>query len=788
MNNADLDQEQTMAGGWLGVPELARGRLSRFVLFVLVAFAIAEVGARVLERSQETPPLRWYDEAAQIRVEMMGDRTADLVFAGTSMAQQAFVPSVFDEGGDTQSFNVGLPGAVPTLAGPWLTDVVLDRLEPTTVVWGLSSLDLSSSYGEAPTAAWRGAPATRTDLLGRVDNSLAQYSGFIRMRSLLRRPDDLWGHGAARRRLAFEREQLITGPDGERLGFDAQRTGQGENINRGRLQQFTIDADDLDAVSRSVAALQAAGVRVVFVELPVPPAFIALHPSGTSDHELVSGVIEDLAADLGVDHLGLEGSWDDDDFADFTHLTAAAAADFTRSVAQRLQQATPGNLVPQGNGALEEAAAARSAADALTNTPCEPEVVVDEYGFEIEITSCVGGDDAVAALGFPNGDVEAAFDLAVSRARSSATICANAEAWRTSMTSTLRALDELATAVEQIDAGNAWIGSAESALLLHEASLEVLGQPGCAGLPHAAEPETVALFSRAVSTLNRLSISAAGNNASGGPLWFRTDQAGHIDALRELVSTGERVDLLTIGSSTVKRGFDTEEITGQTGTSAFNVGVAALSAEVAGPWMNDLFELGLQPSTVVVGFTGLEYMTPCSEGRRDDMQRSLAIRAAMERLGVDAIGLEVTADDPLVATYITQFQTRGTTDSSDGTDSERVEQGQERYRQVLQDDICDQRITAFADLLEAIRRTLPASRIVVVDMPLHPEMVLVHPSSPDGFDEGSARAQDIANSVDAEYLDAQQFLSADEFGDFLHANAPGRARLTELLLDHLGES
>lgn len=785
MTSNDRTNIEPISGGWLQIPELSRRGLLRLVLAVALAFAAAEAGARLVEQTQTTPPLRWYDEAAQLRVEMMEERNADVVFAGTSMAQQAFIPSAFDASENSTSFNVGLPGAVPTVSGPWLTDVVMDRLSPTTVIWGLSSLDLSSSYGDEPTAAWRNAPETRTDILGRIDTTLARQSAFIRMRSLLRRPDSLWGNGADLRAEGFEREHLLTGADGQRLGYDAERTTEGERINRSRLQQFSVDPDDVSALTESVRSLQDDGVRVVFVELPVAPAFVALHPRGSADYDLASAVIEDLAADLGVDHLGLEAAWDNDDFADYTHLTADSAANFTASVTERLREAAPGDLVPERNGALEEAAAARAAMVERSNSSCEPEVVVDDYGFEVELTSCPDSE-LTTIIGFPNDEVETAFDLAIDRSRASALVCSDADAWRASMTDTLVALDGLTASLSQVEPSDEWIGSAESAVFMDAIALEVLGQPTCSDLPHRAEAQTLSIFGRAVAALNELSISAAGNNNGGGPLWFRTDQAGHANALRDLVDSGEQIEMLTIGSSTVKRGFDTSELTEQTGLSAFNVGVAALSPEVAGPWMSDVFELGVRPSTIVVGFTAVEIMTPCNDGRRDETQRSLSIRAALARLGIDALTLPIPGDDPFLVAYEGQYESRGTTVSGDGLNADRVAEGRERFERSLRDEPCDERTSAFAELLDGIRETLPEARIIVVDMPLHPEMVLAHPNAPNGFDIASANAQETAAEFDAEYLDAQELLPAEEFGDILHANSVGRARLTERLLEQVG--
>lgn len=791
MTNDSSTDHDAMQGGWVPLPR-GRSGLVRTLIATLLLLLLAEGGARLAEQSAAAPQLRWYDEAAQIRVELMDGREADVVFAGTSMAQQAFVPSVFNAtiGVDQTSFNVGLPGAVPQVTGPWLVDVVVDRLGPSTVVWGLSSLDFSSSYGDRPNEAWQSAPATREDVLGRVDARLADHSALIRYRSLLRRPDDVWGEGADVRAEQFAEERSITGADGERLGFDRERSSQGAAINRARLADSTIDQQDVAAVEQAVEALTAAGIRVILVELPVPPAFIELHPNRATDHDRVGSTIRDLAGRLGVDHIALDTSWVDDDFVDFTHLDAAGAAAFTRSVADVLTATSAGDLVPAIP--VEVASDTTSDADvAATDEECVSEVVVDEYGFEIEINSCPSSGDqseTAAPPTFPNDATETAFEAAVSAARSAAAVCADADAWRSEMAVASAEVDQLAVVVEALDPDGEWATGDAPQVLVDALVVELLAQPACASLPHASEEATRTTVGQAITSLHRVAVVFdATASQQGGPFWFRTSQIGHVQSIRDLLAAGENVDILTIGSSTVRRGLNTETLSAATDSTAFNAGVEALDPTVMGPWIRDLIDTGVDPGTIVIGFTSFESLEPCNNGRRNIMSTALDARAATARLGLDVRSISVSSDDPYLTRYQEQHVMLGTTSEVAGTDLARVESETAGYRDRFGTEVCADLIQSFATVTEAILRSFPDARVVVVDMPVQPGLIAAHSVGRPIFDEASAEVQAIADALGIEYLDARDLLSTEEFGDATHANEAGRQLLTQVLADALNQ-
>jgi len=296
-----------------------------WVVAALAVLLLFEGGARLVEAT-DPPIVDWYDAATHQRVAMMDNRSADgvetaVVFAGTSMPWQDFVPEVFtttDEASRT-AFNTGLAGA-------------------DTVVWGLSSLDFAPNYGATQLDAYETAKQTRTGVLATADRMFSRFSALIRMRNLMRRPSELVGAGADDTRADIAEAARITGTDGERLDFDEDLGSQREAIMKARLKGYDVaDPDDIAALRDAVTELRARGVDVIFVAMPVPPRFVDLHPEG-GGIELTTSTIAALGGELGVDVVDVHDRYIDDDFVDYTHLDQPAAADLTAAVARALDQ------------------------------------------------------------------------------------------------------------------------------------------------------------------------------------------------------------------------------------------------------------------------------------------------------------------------------------------------------------------------------------------------------------------------------------------------------------------
>jgi len=317
-------------------------RRRNIVVFVLGLVAVLIVMEAVARRVEATgaEALRWYDASTQLRIEQMEERgSADVVFAGTSMAWQGLVPSVWhslDPAG-RDAFNVGLAGGVPQVMEPWLLDEVQPRLQPQLVVWGLSSLDFATSYGDDNLRLYEDALEARRGALARLEQISSRYSALVRYRSVLRDPNE-WGEGRG-----FAEARRILGQDGERRDFEVDRSAARRRQIEARVTDFALDPADIEAIHRTVETLRSRGVEVAFVQMPVPARFAALHPNGARDVELAASAIRRLGDLLAVDVVDARGGYTDSDFVDFTHLDEASAAELTTRVVAALSGQDAGN-------------------------------------------------------------------------------------------------------------------------------------------------------------------------------------------------------------------------------------------------------------------------------------------------------------------------------------------------------------------------------------------------------------------------------------------------------------
>lgn len=307
--------------------------VARFLIGVVALVAVAELSARAAEASGP-PALRWYDASAQLKVEEMEEMgPVDVVFAGTSMAWQGLDPTVFAREDGRSAFNAGLAGGVPEVMEPWLLDQVVPRMQPQTVIWGLSSLDFSASYGSDNLERYEDALETRSGGLAEAERAASALSALVRYRGVLRDPSALFGSERDRIEADFGSAEEILGPGGVRRDFEVAVTEQRRETVGARVRNFALDPADVAAMHRTVSALQQAGVEVVLAEMPVPQRYVDLHPDGAEDMRSVHEAIRAIAERLELDLIDLRFGFTDDDFVDFTHLNEESAERLTATLA-----------------------------------------------------------------------------------------------------------------------------------------------------------------------------------------------------------------------------------------------------------------------------------------------------------------------------------------------------------------------------------------------------------------------------------------------------------------------
>jgi hypothetical protein len=314
-----------------------------FLIGLIVASLAAEGVSRFAVARADAPVLRWHDFSSQLKIAQIADLAsepnvgAEVVIVGTSMAQQDLVPQLISaELGDVPVYNAGLNGGVPIVMEPWLNGQVVPMLSPSTVVWGLSPLDLSAVYGDATKNAYDQALETRPGILAEVDRRVSQFSTLVSSRAVLRDPSKLFGDEAEVRLGQAAQAAAGLGDAGERIFFDLDLGVDRQNEINGRVSPFSLDRDDLAAIARTIKKLRSQGIEVVLVELPVPARFVSLMPNTEQDHKLFADAVAALGAELNVTVLKPNETFSDDDFVDFTHLTSEAAGRLSSDVGSQL--------------------------------------------------------------------------------------------------------------------------------------------------------------------------------------------------------------------------------------------------------------------------------------------------------------------------------------------------------------------------------------------------------------------------------------------------------------------
>jgi len=302
-----------------------------FLLGLLTALVVAEASARFAEAAGP-PILRWYDATTQLKVEQMDDLDrVDVVFAGTSVVWQGLVPEVFtgtDPAGRT-AYNAGLAGGVPVVMEPWLLEEVIPRLQPDLVIWGLSSMDFSTSYGDDNLDRYRDALDSRTGPLAAIEQTTARLSALVRYRTILRHPGALFGPERDAIETDFADAAAILGIDGQRLSFRADTGPDRARQIEARLSDYRIDESDIQAIHRTVNALRDQGVEVLLIEMPVPDRYVSLHPEGVADTSRAHETIIAISDGFDIPTIDLRFGFTDDDFVDFTHLDQTSTTNLT---------------------------------------------------------------------------------------------------------------------------------------------------------------------------------------------------------------------------------------------------------------------------------------------------------------------------------------------------------------------------------------------------------------------------------------------------------------------------
>ncbi|MCP4086393.1 MAG: hypothetical protein GY745_15265 [Actinomycetia bacterium] len=318
-------------------PSAVRSSVLRLLAAAAVVVLVAELAARVVG-GQLAEPLAWYDATTQLKDgqvdELAGTGLDDMVI-GTSMTLRGFDTQTYVDATGRTAYNAALPGAVPSVNERWLLDEILPRVRTGRVILGIQTIDFSAELHDENLARWEAARSTRTGFLGSLERWGSSVSGLIRHRQELRDP-------VAWMNLVRDRPGPIEDTAGTLtdLGFRDVYVDDFTDFARDRtaheLATINLEAAS-EAITRMASALEAEGIELVLVEMPVPQAYIDLHLEGQTSYDEIRAHYRGLADNLGIELIDLATDWDADErFTDYTHLDVVGAQRVAELVAGQL--------------------------------------------------------------------------------------------------------------------------------------------------------------------------------------------------------------------------------------------------------------------------------------------------------------------------------------------------------------------------------------------------------------------------------------------------------------------
>lgn len=327
----DIDEQPTS--------ETTRGpvrrRPARLAVIVIVAVLLfGEAGARILE--PRLPALdSWGSSNLDDKIEAVLDLQGtglDVVFLGSSAVNRGFDANLFTDLTGATAFNAGVDASSPRLMEVLLEEVVLPTLDPDVVVIGLTSrafndnaLTQQEILDRYLNSVGRAEFRDTTSIKQRLESVADQVSAFVRLRPLLRQPKQL---------IDAIRGKSITPPETTDPPYTIDPNWAQQMANRA-LADYQIGDLEMGALGRVVDALQADGVLVVLVDLPVvEDDWADLHPHGVADINAFHAALAAFASGRNIDLIDTrEESWPIDQFRDPVHLNLVGQERLTRMVA-----------------------------------------------------------------------------------------------------------------------------------------------------------------------------------------------------------------------------------------------------------------------------------------------------------------------------------------------------------------------------------------------------------------------------------------------------------------------
>ena len=316
---------------------------------------ILEVGMRAAE-TRADPPSTWPSSEMAAKYAQLGDLVAnnkepDVIFVGSSAVFEGVDPAAYSaaSGGDITAYNAALGAASMVSIERWTIDIVLNLVQPETVVIGTISRDINDNgigqmaFFERLIASPDYAAAAGGNASNPADSItewLNDHSALVRMRPHLRRPvtfardiarggalppATLGAHGAEPES-EYEFEYVV---DEDWRSFWTER----------QLYNYSVGGRESAALRRLVDELVDRNIQVVLVSMPVTDDYLELLPDAVADQAEFEELLAELASRPGIIYVdGRSIATSNELFRDPAHLNPVGA----RRLAEALAKATRG--------------------------------------------------------------------------------------------------------------------------------------------------------------------------------------------------------------------------------------------------------------------------------------------------------------------------------------------------------------------------------------------------------------------------------------------------------------
>lgn len=335
------------------------------VAIVLVVAVALEGYVRWVEPQFET--LRAGDSAEMIlkaeRIEELGKENpkVDVVFFGNSMMDTAISPAWLIRNSKTidSAYNAAVVGAPLQTRLRWSQEIVLDNLDPETIVLGVHPVDLlhtdflkvNQDATQADVIFGKVLRETDQSFLGEIQRALDDNIAVVRNRGILRKPRSLWDATWRQiRRQPKPKEfdvrteedwQDWLKNDGEVAMFHKQpfKPESIKNVGPKLRENLQVDNYSTTELRDLLDYLRSTGKQVVVVIPPVP--LDAWKDAGVDMNALRAGtrLITDTAGEYGFPTIDFtERGFKNGVFVDLLHANDLGSLQFSKALAAELDE------------------------------------------------------------------------------------------------------------------------------------------------------------------------------------------------------------------------------------------------------------------------------------------------------------------------------------------------------------------------------------------------------------------------------------------------------------------